>query len=94
MRFRIGLIVGLGAGYVLGTKAGRERYEQIRRWFHQLAGNPQVQQVAEKGREVAGQAAHKGAEAVQSAVSKVGASVKDRLGNGHEPDVDVQQIGI
>jgi hypothetical protein len=30
MRFRTGLVVGLAAGYVLGAKAGRERYEQIR----------------------------------------------------------------
>ncbi|CAN5476208.1 hypothetical protein BH23ACT9_BH23ACT9_38760 [soil metagenome] len=29
MGFKFGLIAGLGAGYVLGTKAGRERYEQI-----------------------------------------------------------------
>jgi hypothetical protein len=29
-RLRTGLIVGFGIGYVLGTKAGRERYEQIR----------------------------------------------------------------
>jgi hypothetical protein len=26
---RFGMIVGFGAGYVLGTKAGRERYTQI-----------------------------------------------------------------
>lgn len=30
-RFRTGLIIGLGVGYVLGTKAGRERYEQLMR---------------------------------------------------------------
>ena len=30
MKGKIGLIVGLGAGYVLGTRAGRERYEQIK----------------------------------------------------------------
>jgi hypothetical protein len=30
MKGKIGLVVGLGAGYVLGTRAGRERYEQIR----------------------------------------------------------------
>lgn len=30
MKGKIGLVVGLGAGYVLGTRAGRERYEQIK----------------------------------------------------------------
>ena len=29
MRFRLGLLVGLGVGYYLGAKAGRERYEQL-----------------------------------------------------------------
>ena len=35
MRFRLGLIVGFGAGYYLGAKAGRERYEQLNRWLRQ-----------------------------------------------------------
>jgi hypothetical protein len=30
MRFRLGLVVGFGAGYYLGARAGRGRYEQIR----------------------------------------------------------------
>jgi hypothetical protein len=29
MKFKTGLVIGLGIGYVLGAKAGRERYEQI-----------------------------------------------------------------
>ena len=29
MRFRLGLLVGLGFGYYFGAKAGRERYEQL-----------------------------------------------------------------
>jgi hypothetical protein len=29
MRGRILLVIGLGVGYVLGAKAGRQRYEQI-----------------------------------------------------------------
>src|SRR6266536_2546746 len=33
MRFRVGLLTGFAAGYYLGSKAGRERYEQIRRWI-------------------------------------------------------------
>ena len=32
---RLSFIAGFGAGYVLGSRAGRERYEQIRRgWEH------------------------------------------------------------
>lgn len=30
MRGKVGLVIGLAAGYVLGTRAGRERYEQIK----------------------------------------------------------------
>lgn len=29
MRTRFGLVVGFGAGYYLGAKAGRERYEEL-----------------------------------------------------------------
>ncbi|WP_261166899.1 hypothetical protein [Microbacterium sp. Marseille-Q6965] len=30
MRGKVGLVIGLGVGYVLGTRAGRQRYEQIK----------------------------------------------------------------
>lgn len=30
MRGKAGLVIGLAAGYVLGTRAGRQRYEQIK----------------------------------------------------------------
>lgn len=29
MGFKAGLVIGAGIGYVLGAKAGRERYDQI-----------------------------------------------------------------
>ena len=31
----IGILAVLGVGYVLGAKAGRERYEQLRAWWQQ-----------------------------------------------------------
>lgn len=40
------VLASFGAGYVLGTKAGRQRYEQIKRLSRQLADNPKVQGVA------------------------------------------------
>jgi hypothetical protein len=36
MRFRIGLVIGFGVGYYLGARAGRARYEQMRRRLERL----------------------------------------------------------
>ena len=33
MKFRLGLFLGLAVGYYFGAKAGRERYEQMRRFL-------------------------------------------------------------
>lgn len=45
MRFRLGLIIGFAVGYVLGAKAGRERYEQIVDTYHTILGTEAAQQV-------------------------------------------------
>jgi hypothetical protein len=34
--FKRGFLVGAGVGYVFGTKAGRERYEQLRRQWKRV----------------------------------------------------------
>ena len=47
MRFRTGLIVGAATGYVLGTKAGRERFEQIVATATLVSERPEVRKVAE-----------------------------------------------
>ncbi|TMR89609.1 YtxH domain-containing protein [Nonomuraea basaltis] len=46
MRYRMTFAVGLAIGYVLGSRAGRERYEQIKRTAQRVADNPRVQEVA------------------------------------------------
>lgn len=43
MRLKILFIVGLGVGYVLGARAGRPRYEQIRAKATEAWENPRVQ---------------------------------------------------
>ncbi|GEK80039.1 hypothetical protein [Agrococcus baldri] len=42
MRGRILFVVGLGAGYVLGAKAGRQRYEQIASAADKVWNSPTV----------------------------------------------------
>jgi len=46
MRYRMAFIAGLGVGFVLGTRAGRERYEQMRKITRKAADSPAVQQAA------------------------------------------------
>ena len=43
---KLSFIAGFGAGYVLGARAGRERYEQIRRAWSQAKDDPRLQSVA------------------------------------------------
>jgi hypothetical protein len=45
MRFRLGVVVGGVIGYVLGARAGRPRYEQIRRWAGSLRDHPAYAQL-------------------------------------------------
>jgi hypothetical protein len=46
MRYRAMFAAGLAIGYVLGTRAGRERYEQLKRLAQRIADSPTVQEAA------------------------------------------------
>lgn len=50
---KISLLTGFAAGYVLGSKAGRERYDQIRSKVDEFMGNPKVQDKMHQATEVA-----------------------------------------
>ena len=39
-------LVGVAVGYVLGAKAGRERYDQIMRAYHTVLEHPALQSAA------------------------------------------------
>ena len=69
------LLAAAGVGYVLGTRAGRARYEQIRRAVRKVAGDPRVQSTAHHAAELAKEKApvvkDKLAEAGSTAAAKV-----------------------
>ena len=50
MKFRIAL--AFGAGYLLGTKAGRDRYEQLRRAYRRAASNENVRKVIDQSKDI------------------------------------------
>jgi len=48
MRFRAGLVVGGAVGYVLGARAGRERYHQIVSGWRRVRQHPAAAQLADQ----------------------------------------------
>ena len=43
MRYKATFLVGLAIGFVFGTRAGRERYEQMKKAATQVVQSPPVQ---------------------------------------------------
>jgi uncharacterized protein YjbJ (UPF0337 family) len=86
MMGKVLLLAAAGAGYVLGARAGRERYDQIATSVGRLWGNPKVQEkVGDLQDTASGLAKQAGAvaqEKVGAAASSVSGSVKDKLNGG------------
>lgn len=57
MRGKVGLVLGLAAGYVLGARAGRGRYEQIKQKAVEVWNLPPVQKQVVKAKELGTSAA-------------------------------------
>ena len=71
MRYRAMFFVGLAVGFVLGTRAGRERYEQMKTLARRATDNPAVQQAA-------GAAAAQATGLAKTATNKVADTVQQR----------------
>ena len=68
-----------GAGYVLGARAGRERYEQIAAGARKVAGNPKVQAASHKAQETIAQQAPVVAEAVKDKAASAAHTVQEKV---------------
>ncbi len=71
MRGRLGVLIGFGAGYVLGAKAGRERYEQLQRLYENVVSSPGFQQATCKAREAVGTGIEQAKDLASEGVNKV-----------------------
>jgi hypothetical protein len=71
MRFKLGLLTGFGAGYYLGARAGRERYEQINESLRKLRRSDAFETVSD----TVTSAASEGADKAQNLV-------ENKVGNG------------
>jgi hypothetical protein len=77
---KLTFLAGLALGYVLGTRAGRERYEQLRTTVRDLSQTPAVRKATHNAKQAAGSAAGKAADAVAGKVGdKLPESFTDRV---------------
>ena len=84
MKFRTGLILGLGVGFVLGAKAGRERYDQMKSALDSVRGNETVKRATA----VADRSTVKVRRAAVSGLVTASEKIKDRAesnGSGNTP---------
>jgi hypothetical protein len=81
---KLTLAAGFGAGYVLGARAGKERYRQIEAKFRELAGKPAVQDMTSN---LADTAEHLG-EKAKAVVSEKVSAVTDKVGGSDVVDLN------
>ncbi len=90
MKGKLFFAAGAATGYVLGARAGRERYEQIRRIARGVRTNPKVQQATanlehradEMADQVKRAATHKANEVAQSVTGRIADTVSSVTGRG------------
>ena len=78
---KLSMLVGAAAGYVLGARAGRERYDEIVAAARRFAGSQTVQTTAGVLQAQLDTVAHR---ARQTLVGKLHASVPSHSANGNQ----------
>lgn len=85
MKGKILLLTGLAVGYVLGTRAGRERYEEIKTTANKLWNDPRVQKPVHQAQDFAKDKAPEVAEFVTDAAKKVVSQVSGKTTPAKKP---------
>lgn len=87
---RITIAVAFGAGYVLGARAGRERYREIKSRATAVWQSDTVQEQASKAQDLAKDRAGRAAElAKEKLPSRLGGKASGSDSEGADPDLGV-----
>ena len=90
MKGKMSLLVGGAVGYVLGTRAGRERYEQMKAKAQRFRQNPTVQQKAAQAQDYAREKAPEMQHKVADMASRAADTTKDEVGHSGSDDTTPQ----
>jgi hypothetical protein len=87
---KLSVLVAGGVGYVLGARAGRQRYEQIRSAALRVKGNPTVQHTASTAAGAAKDAAKHAAPVVKDTVTGVAGAAVSKVKKSDSPEVPLE----
>lgn len=77
MKLRIAIAFGIG--YVLGSKAGRDRYEQLRRAYRRTTSNENVRKVIDQGKDIVDTGTAQVRGVVADQLNQAGDVIRDRV---------------
>lgn len=80
------ILVAAGVGYVLGTKAGRERYDQIRRTAQKVRNDPRVQEKTQQAAHLAKERAPVVKDAITDAAGTAASKVRSATSSSDAGD--------
>ena len=85
MGFKSGALIGFAVGYVQGSKAGRDRYEQINRGWKKVKQTPTYQALMEQVNQAVGAGVRKGKIVALDAIGRAGQKVRTKTnGSSYE----------
>ena len=86
---KLTLVAGFGAGYVLGAKAGKERYREIQAKFREIAGMPAVKDATTSVKQAATGLADNAKTTVTEKAQAVSDKVSEKTTPTAEPVIDL-----
>ncbi len=79
---KLTLLTAGAVGYVLGARAGRERYDQIAAGAQRFMGNPKVQQVKQQAQDTLSEQASAAGSALADKARDAASSATDKVRSG------------
>ncbi len=76
MKLRTAIVFGIG--YLLGAKAGRDRYEQLRRTYRRATSNEAVRKVIDQGKEMVDTGTAQVRDVVAEQLNQAGDVIRER----------------
>lgn len=93
MKNKLVFAAGMAAGYVLGTRAGRESYEQLKSRAQELWNNPKVQETVASTTDTLKSKAPEVQDSLKGVVKKGGSGSSDGAEAPQDPGMDVGASG-